>query len=221
METPAAFFARSLPFWPDLPEKAREQILQKVIKKTFPQGERLYYGGGECAGLELVNSGRVRVFITSPSGGEITLYRLLPQNVCILSASCMIRGLDVEIQMEMEQDSTIYILPENIFEAMNQEYPAIKNFTLEMVSSRFSDVMWIMNQLVFSNTGSRLAQAVLEHGRLAGSDSFPVTHDSLARDLGTAREVVTRLLKQFQEDGLVTLGRGRIAIKDPARLAKL
>lgn len=221
MTEPVLSFARALPFWPELPESARRRIREKTVEKQFSRGSRLYYGGGECAGLELVIEGQVRVLITSPSGGEITLYRLLPGDVCILSAACMIQSLDVEIQMEMERDSTIAILPSNVFDGLSQEYPVVKSYVLEMISSRFSDVMWTMNQLVFSNTGSRLAQALLERGRLAGSGGFDVTHDSLARDLGTAREVVTRLLKQFQSDGLVSLERGRITLRDPARLAKL
>ena len=83
-----------------------------------------------------------RQLITSPSGGEITLYRLLPGDVCILSAACMIQSLDVEIQLEMERDSTIAILPSNVFDGLSQEYPVVKSYVLEMISSRFSDVMW-------------------------------------------------------------------------------
>ena len=92
---------------------------------------------------------------------------------------------------------------------------------LELLSEKFWDVMWLFNQFVFSNVASRLASAILEHRALEGSDEFSITHDALARDLGTAREVVTRLLKQFQLDGLVELSRGRIKVTDAKKLSRI
>ena len=145
---------------------------------------------------------QVRVYITSPSGGEITLYRLVEGDVSILSASCMIKGMDISLDMMMESDTVLYTIPKEIYKKLNDTNTAVKDYTMEMVSERFSDVMWLFNQYVFSNAASRLAGAILEHMALAGEEKFSITHDVLARDMGTAREVVTRLLKQFQTEGM-------------------
>ena len=110
---------------------------------------------------------------------------------------------------------------EDQYKKIHDENAVVKDYTLEMISERFSDIMWLFNQYVFSNVASRLAVAILEHRALAGTDVLTITHDVLARDLGTAREVVTRLLKQFQLDGMVKLTRGKIEVLDAAKLAKI
>ena len=168
-----------------------------------------------------VKEGQVRVYITSPSGGEITLYRLVEGDVSILSASCMIKGMDISLDMMMESDTVLYTIPKEIYKKLNDTNTAVKDYTMEMVSERFSDVMWLFNQYVFSNAASRLAGAILEHMALAGEEKFSVTHDVLARDMGTAREVVTRLLKQFQTEGYVRLSRGYIEVLDAKALKKI
>lgn len=211
-------FTKTLPFWEDLSSKDKLMISENAVTQHYKQGSLLYFGGGECKGLEIIWSGQVRVFINSPKGGEITLYRLLPCDICILSAACMIKNLDFDIHMEMEKDSDIVIIPRSIFKKLSGENIAVKDFTLELLSSRFSDVMWLVNQLVFSNMGQRLAQALLEQCQLSGSDTIAITHEILAKDLGTAREVVTRLLKQFQLDGYVKLSRGSIQILNAEHL---
>ena len=92
---------------------------------------------------------------------------------------------------------------------------------MEMISEKFSDIMWLFNQFVFSNVASRIASVLLEHRGITGGDELSVTHEVLARDAGTAREVVTRILKQFQADGLVKLTRGKVEILDAGRLGKI
>lgn len=212
---------KALPFWKALSADCQKLVTENMILQKQEKGTFLYFGGGECAGLEIVCKGQVRVFINSPSGGEITLYRLLEHDICILSAACMIKNMDFEIHMEIEEASEIYIIPRSIYKQLSEKAPVVKDYTLELVASRFSDVMWLMNQLVFSNMGQRLAQTLLERSQLAGSETILVTHDTVARDLGTAREVVTRLLKQFQLDGLVTLSRGSIQILDVKHLRSM
>ena len=196
---------RSFPFWDGL---SRE-------KKT-----RLHFGGGECAGVQIIEKGRARIFITSPNGGDITLFRLMDGDVSILSAACMLNGMDIELDMEMETDCT-YTIPKRVYKKLYDESGAVKDYTMEMISEKFSDIMWLFNQFVFSNVASRLAGTLLEHRALEGSDVLPVTHEVLARDAGTAREVVSRLLKQFQADGLVRLTRGKVEIIDAGRLGKI
>ncbi len=212
---------RSFPFWDELSLEQQEAMERGIMKTICGKKTRLHFGGGECAGVQIIEKGRARVFITSPNGGDITLFRLMDGDVSILSAACMLNGMDIELDMEMETDCTVYTIPKKVYKKIYDESGAVKDYTMEMISERFSDIMWLFNQFVFSNVASRLAAALLEHRVLAGSDTLPVTHEALARDAGTAREVVTRILKQFQADGLVRLTRGRVEIIDAGRLGKI
>lgn len=209
------------PFWEQLTKAEKEAFEQGIVENKYPKGTMLHYGGSECAGVQIIKSGQARVFITSPNGGEITLFRLIEGDVSILSAACMMKGMDIELDMELEADSVICTIPKYVYKKIHDENAVVKDYTLEMISERFSDIMWLFNQYVFSNVASRLAVAILEHRALAGTDVLTITHDVLARDLGTAREVVTRLLKQFQLDGMVKLTRGKIEVLDAAKLAKI
>lgn len=212
---------RSFPFWDGL-SREQQKAMEQGITKTFCEKKtRLHFGGGECAGVQIIEKGRARIFITSPNGGDITLFRLMDGDVSILSAACMLNSMDIELDMEMETDCTVYTIPKRVYKKLYDESGAVKDYTMEMISEKFSDIMWLFNQFVFSNVASRLAGTLLEHRALEGSDVLPVTHEVLARDAGTAREVVSRLLKQFQADGLVRLTRGKVEIIDAGRLGKI
>lgn len=208
-------------FWDDLTHNQQRTLLAKTTRNSCPRGMRLHFGGSECAGVQIIEQGRARVYITSAGGGEITLFRLLEGDVSILSAACMLNGLDIELDMEMESDVVLCTIPKSVYKELYDQNSAVKEATLEMISEKFSDVMWLFNQYVFSNVASRLAGALLEHRAFQNSDVLPVTHEALAKDIGTAREVVTRLLKQFQTDGLVELTRGKIRLLDVKKLGKI
>ena len=193
-------FECSFPFWDSLTEEEQAEMILGTTRNTCGKKTRLHFGGGECAGVQIIETGRARIFITSPNGGDITLFRLMDGDVSILSAACMLNGMDVELDMEMETDCIIYTIPKKLYKKLYEENGAVKDYTMEMVSEKFSDIMWLFNQFVFSNVASRLAGVLLEHRAMEGKDVLPVTHEVLARDAGTAREVVSRLLKQFQAD---------------------
>lgn len=212
---------QTLPFWPDLKREEQELLVEKVSENFLAKGSMLHYGGKQCAGVQIIKEGQARVFITSPSGGEITLFRLVEGDVSILSAACMMRGLDIELDMELETDSVICTIPKQVYKEISENNVKVKDYTMELLSEKFSDIMWLFNQYVFSNVASRLADTLLEHRSLNGTDVLKITHDALARDLGTAREVVTRLLKQFQKDGIVKVSRGTIEILDVKKLGKV
>ncbi|HIW41994.1 MAG TPA: Crp/Fnr family transcriptional regulator [Candidatus Mediterraneibacter vanvlietii] len=211
----------AFPFWESLTEQQKTELCRNTVKSHCEKKTQLHFGGGECAGVQIIGSGRVRVFITSPGGGDITLFRLIGGDVSILSAACMLNGMDIELDMEMETDCTIYTIPKKVYRRLYDESAVVKDYTMEMISEKFSDIMWLLNQFLFSNVASRIAGALLEHRALEGGDELSLTHETIAKDAGTAREVVTRILKQFQSDGLVKLGRGKVIIVDPERLGKI
>jgi len=206
------FLQNSLPFWDELSDYEKDLLINGSKLQIRGAGMILNHGGGECSDVEIVKSGMERVYVSSPDGREITLYRLLDNDICMMSAACMLNSISFSISLQTETDCEIILVPHEIYKRLFDSNAAVKNFTLELVSSKFTDVMWLLEQLVFSNMGSRLAGALIEHSVLNGNHVLDITHEKIASDLGTAREVVTRLLKQFQLDGLVTLSRGRIEI---------
>ena len=212
---------QALPFWENLTEKEKRKLVSKTTRSSCVKHSLLHFGGGECAGVQVLEQGRARVFITSQNGGEITLFRLLEGDVSILSAACMLNGMDIELDMEMETDTILCTIPKSVYKELYDANSAVKDYTVEMMSEKFSDVMWLFHQYVFSNVASRLAGSLLEHRALEKQDVFSITHEALAKDVGTAREVVSRLLKQFQTDGLVKLTRGKIELLDVRRLGKI
>jgi CRP/FNR family transcriptional regulator len=214
------FLAQSLPFWQSLSLSEKDLIRENTRFQSYHKGMLQYGSRSECAGLILVQSGQLRAYINSDDGREISLYRLLPLDICIMSASCMLKNLSFEIQLSTEKNSALYIIPTPVFESISNQNPAVKSFLLELMSARFSDVMWVLEQLVFSNVGKRLASVLLEQSVLSGALVLEVTHEEIAKDIGTAREVVTRLLKQFQLDGMVKLFRSRIEIINENKLRR-
>ena len=214
-------FRDAFPFWENLTEAQRAEMENNTTRNQCAKKTRIHFGGGECAGVQIIGSGRARVFITSPGGGDITLFRLLDGDVSILSAACMLNGMDIELDMEMETDCEIYTIPKKVYRKLYDENGAVKDYTMEMISEKFSDIMWLFNQFVFSNVASRIAGALLEHRALEGGDELKLTHEDIAKDAGTAREVVTRILKQFQADGLVSLGRGMVKVLDAGKLGRI
>ena len=206
-------FKKAFPFWESLTETQRTEIVNNTTRNLCEKKTRLHFGGGECAGVQIIGSGRARVFITSPGGGDITLFRLLDGDVSILSAACMLNG--------METDCEIYTIPKKVYRKLYDESGAVKDYTMEMISEKFSDIMWLFNQFVFSNVASRIAGALLEHRAIEGGDELKLTHEDIAKDAGTAREVVSRILKQFQADGLVKLTRGKVTVIDAGKLGRI
>jgi len=214
-------FEKYLPFWKKLSPQEKQLIQQSAQSKKLKKGEILLQGSDKCLGLVIVQEGQLRAYINSEEGKEITLYRLLFGDICILSASCMLRSINFEISIEAEKDSHLVIIPNVIFEKLNQENLDIKQYTLDLVTMRFSEVMWVMEQLVFSSLGQRLASFLFEQSIRENNPVLTITHEAIARNLGSAREVITRLLKQFQDDGMVRLSRSEIEITDMEKLRNM
>ena len=206
------FLKESLPFWKNLNKNEQNMILHTVIEKSFSKNTILSGNNNECTGFLIVMCGQLRIYSNSSDGKEITLYRLLDFDSCIFSASCMLKNINFDISISFEKDSDILIIPSDIFNKLSEDNVYVKSFVLDLVSSRFSDVMWIFEQYVFSNMAQRLAATLIEQSSLNNSQTLEITHDYIARELGTAREVITRLLKQFQDDNLVKLSRNKLEI---------
>lgn len=166
-------------------------------------------------------SGQLRGYILSEEGREITLYRLFEQDMCLFSASCMLQSIQFDIQIQVEKDATFWVIPPDVYKALMEQSAAVANFTNEVMSTRFSEVMWLMEQVMWKSFDKRLADFLLQESVLEGSTHLELTHEKIANHMGTAREVVTRMLRYFQQEGLVALSRGAVDLLDEATLKQL
>lgn len=214
-------FSEAFPVWSDLTGEQQKQLSQAAVLRSFPQGATLHRGDADCTGLLLVRSGRLRAYILSPEGREITLYRLSPPDFCLLSAPCVLHNLHLEVQIESERDTQLWMIPPENYRTLMAQSPCVANYTNEVMASRFSQVIWLLEQILWQKLDRRLADFLLEEADLEGSSHLKITHEAIGRNLGTAREAVTRMLRYFQEEGLVNLSRGAIELADPGRLAQL
>lgn len=215
------FIEESLSFWNDLTAKQKENLQEFMVEKHFTAGEALKGDSEDCSGLFLLASGQVRAYIVSETGKEITLYRLFERDVCIFTASCLMNNISFEIFLEVEKETTAYLIPVVSYKMLSEESLPVMTFTNKLMAARFSEVMWIMEQTLFMSFDKRLAILLLEQTNLEESDILTITHEKIANHMGTAREVVTRMLKYFQNEGIVVLSRGRIEIIDRKKLEKM
>lgn len=213
----AAFF----PMIGELPEAERAKLADATVYHRVPAGTVLHDGASGCTGLLLVASGQLRAYIFSPEGREITLYRLFERDVCLLSASCMIQSLQFDITVEAEKASEVWVIPAKVYQRASESCAALANYTNQIMASRFSEVMWRVEQLLWKSMDKRLAGFLLEESALEGSGTLHITHEKIANHLGTAREVVTRVLRDMQNEGLIRLSRGAVELTDEKRLRKL
>ena len=175
----------------------------------------------DCTGLLVVESGQLRAYILSDEGREITLYRLFDRDICLLSASCMIRSIRFDVTVVAEKDTRLWIIPAEVYKGVMESSAPAANFTNELMATRFTDVMWLIEQIMWKSLDKRLAAFLLEEAAIEGSNELKITHEAIANHMGSHREVITRMLRYFQGEGLVRLSRGTVAILDEERLKSL
>ena len=212
--------AAAFPFWSDLTSGQKENICRTSHSVTFAKGTNIH-NGEECTGVILVRSGCLRVYILSEDGKDITLYRLFAGDICILSASCALRTITFDVHVDAEEESDCYIISGCAFSELADRMPSVKIYALEATVSRFSEVMWVMEQILFMSFDRRLAIFLLDECAKLQSDYIKLTHEQIARYMGSAREVVSRMLKYFSAEGIVENTRGGTRILDKKRLRDL
>jgi len=218
--TIATTFSSAFPFWDKLSATDQESLCRTSHAVTFPKGTNIH-NGDECTGVILVKSGCLRVYILSEDGKDITLYRLFPGDMCILSASCALNTITFDVHVDTEAESNCIIVSGCAFSDLSERVAEVKIFALETTVARFSDVMWVMEQILFMSFDRRLAIFLLDESAKNQSDSVKLTHEQIARYMGSAREVVSRMLKYFSAEGIVESTRGGIRILDKKRLRAL
>lgn len=209
------------PIWEKLTLSQQERLTACAVNKCFKKGTILSNGTADCTGLLLIQTGRLRAYILSEEGREITIYRLLDMDMCLFSASCLMNSIRCDIMVEAEKDSTVWVIPAEVYKEIMEESVAAANYTNEVMASRFSDVMWLMEQIMWKSLDKRVASFLLEESVIQNSNKLKITHEVIANHLGTHREVITRMLHYLQSEKMVALNRGTIEIINRKKLSQL
>ena len=210
-----------LPFWKLLTDSEKELVQQNAVIRLYKKGTRVYSSERECLGMLFVMQGEMRTYLLSEEGREVTLFRIYPNDLCVLSASCVISQISFDTQMSAQRDTEALIIPPNIVLLLKEKNLSVRCFLYELATKRFSDVMWAMQQILFKRLDQRLALFLMQESQRLGTDTIHMTHEQIAQQISSAREAVARMLKQFSEDGLVELKRGAIRLLDQKGLKAL
>jgi len=214
-------FANCFPVWDKLTAAQQQHLAARSELRTVKAGTVLHDGGAECLGLLLVRSGQLRAYILSDEGREITINRFFDMDLCVFSASCVMPNMQFNIMIEAEKDSQLWVIPACLYRNLMDESLAISNYSNNLMSNHFSELMWLVEQVMWKSFDKRLATFLLEESQLEDTTVLKLTHEKIANHMGTAREVVTRMLRYFQSEGLVTLTRGAVEVTDVKGLARL
>ena len=212
-----AFF----PFWDKLTPQQQERVRTRAVERCCEKGTVIYNGGLDRSSLLLVQRGQLRAYILSEEGREITLYRLFQRDVCLFSASCIMRSIQFQVMIQAEKDTRLWLVPAEVYKDLMEESAPAANFINEVLAARFSQVMWLMEQIMWKSFDKRLAEFLLEESALEGTDTLKLTHEAIGNHLGNPREVVTRMLHYFHEEGMVSLSRGTVRLLDREKLETL
>lgn len=211
-------YLMKLPFWERLDESERKLIQDNSIIKKYSKGQLIYNSGNECSGLTMVLDGELRISVMSEEGREIMLYRLHENELCALSASCILSQITFETQTTIAEDCTVLLINTHTFEKLINQNIYVRCYMYELLSERFSSVMWTMQMILFKGYDRRLASFLISEYERTGLKTIQMTHEQIAQYTNSAREVVARMLKRFAGDGLVEFKRGRIILKDISSL---
>ena len=210
-----------LPFWDKLTPEQKERVEGVMEYRSVKAGTRIHDSGADCLGLVIMKEGQLRAYILSEDGREITIGRLFEYDISLLSASCVMPDLQFNIMIEAEKDSSFWSIPACLFKNLADESLAVSNYSRNLLSNNFSELMWLMEQIMWKSIDKRLAAFLLEESRVENSSILKTTHEKIANHLGTAREVITRMLRYFQSEGMVQLTRGTIELTDISKLEAL
>ncbi len=221
LETRCMKFFEEYPFWNKLTQDEKTEMCENASVAAYEKGENIFSGGDNCIGILFIKKGQLRIYMLSEDGRDITLYRLFEKDVCILSASCVLDAITFDVQIDAEEDTEAIVVSANVFRRIASNNIYLKCFAYELTTKRFSDVMWAMQQILFMSADKRLAIFLIDETSKQGSDTLHMTHEQIAKYMGSAREVVSRMMKYFAQEGMVKLSRGEVKVTDKRRLREI
>lgn len=211
-------FENHFPIWDQLQPHQKRLLLDSLTYHAVKKGTILRGGGTDCAGLVLIRSGQLRALVYSEEGREITIYRLFDGDLCLLCAPCVIRSIRFDVTIQAEKDTEFWRIPSNVYQTLMAQSTAVSNYTNELMASRFTEVMSRMEQFMWKSMDKRVAAFLLQEASIEETHELRITHETIANHLGSHREVITRMLRDFQGAGMVKLSRGLVTIVDKEKL---
>lgn len=209
-----------LPFWNDLDTFEKERLLKGCFETTYKKGLLMHRCEQQCSGIMLIQEGQLRTYVVSDEGREVTLFRVYQDDVCVLSATCLMDSIVFDVMIDAVEDTSVIMVPSVILSPLMEKYPKIEAYLYKTATERFSDVVWTMQQILFLSADKRVAIFLWDEIARTNRMTLSITHDEMARYIGSAREVVTKVLKYFAQEGIVILERGKIQVTDKELLKK-
>ncbi len=214
-------FVENLLFYSKLSAEQQKVLVASTVLSSYKKGEMVYSAGDQCPGVIFILEGELRAYMLSEEGKEVTLYRLRAGDVCALSASCMIKAINFDVFIQASADSRVYVVSSSIMKELSEKNVYVENFMLTMIAEKFSEAMWAMQQILFMSMHKRLAVFLYDEYVANDGQSIKLTHEEIAKYIGSAREVVSRMLKYFAGEGIVAISRNEIQVLDKKRLVNL
>ena len=214
-------FSQYFPIWGKLTPSQQSRLADVTDLQTIKKGTVVHDGSPECKGMVLVKSGQLRAYLLNEEGREVTICRFFDMDICLFSASCVMPNMMFDVFIEAEKDTEIWVIPACLYQNLMDESLPLSNYSHALITNHFSEVMWLMEQIMWKSFDKRLAGFLVEESRIEETTALKITHEKIAAHLGTAREVVTRMLRWFQSEGMVKLTRGTVELLDPKGLEKL
>ena len=214
-------FSQCFPIWNKLTADQQARLRSVTDLQRIPKGTVVHDGSPECKGMVLVKSGQLRAYLLNEEGREVTICRFFEMDICLFSASCVMPNMMFDVFIEAEKDTEIWVIPACLYQNLMDESLPLSNYSHALITNHFSEVMWLMEQIMWKSFDKRLAGFLVEESRIEETPALKITHEKIAAHLGTAREVVTRMLRWFQSEGMVKLTRGTVELLDPKGLEKL
>lgn len=209
------------PFWNRLTQEQQVLLAENSKVMEYEAGDSVYSGARECLGTFLILEGILRTYLLSDEGKEVTMYRLREGDTCVLSASCLLSSITFDVEIEAQTRCRALLIPARILAGITRENVYIENFIYKEAAKRFSDVVEALEQLMFLSLTQRIVSFLLDESAKSKSSSIVMTHEELAKGIGSAREAVSRILKQLAKKEYISLNRGEIKIEKRVELYRL
>jgi len=204
-------FTKAFPAFRIGPEALLKELLAVSRRQVVPAGTQIYHEGDACSAIAFVLSGDIRVYKIGQTGREITLYEIGPGETCILNASCILSGQAYPANAATLSETALFLVPSTEFRRFISEHETVRNFIFTLLSQRLTGVMELVEEVAFGHMDERLLDYLIEKSE---DNRLETTHQRIANDLGTSREVVSRLLKDLERKGRVTLSRNAVTLQD-------
>lgn len=210
-----------IPYWDNLSDDEKTRTIRGTSFYTYEKDAYIYGLEDACLGMVYIEKGSIRVYITSEEGREVTLFHISEGECCILSASCVIGEISLDVQLTAETQTEVLAIHAGTFQEIMENNLNVKCFAFELATKRFSAAVWVMQQILFAHFDERMARLLLAIYEKTGEKKIKMTQEAMAQEVNSAREVVARMLRQFADDGLIEIERGAITLIDIDALENL